>query len=274
VALLSGLNYVLDNVISGNSAAGVSAADEAAAGNTIEGNRIGLKAFAACAPPCTPDYALGNGQYGISITSGAYGTFVRDNSIAYNGSDANDAGVHISGTGSTSNRVIANRIYDNAGLGIDIGSAGVEPIDNDATADHTSANGGLNSPFLYQSTGGHHSGSVVGRLNTRDGAYHVDFYASPDCDPSSHGEGRYYLGRSDVTISGAPPGENGQVNFILPIQATQDLDGMAITAVAVDDTDDGDWTRPGNTSEFSQCVTHQFIDFIFVDGFEGEGEGG
>ena len=89
---------------------------------------------------------------------------------------------------------------------IDLGSVGVDPIDNDATADHASANGGQNAPYLYQSTGGHHSGSVMGRLNTRDGAYHVDFYASPDCDSSGHGEGRYYLGRSDVAISGALPG--------------------------------------------------------------------
>jgi hypothetical protein len=274
VILLSPLNYVLDNVISGNTASGISMSDEAAAGNTIEGNRIGLKAFAACAPPCTPDYALGNGQFGIYITGGAYGTHIFDNTIAYNGTDADHAGVHIGGTGSTSNAIFANRIYDNAGLGIDLGSVGVDPIDNDATADHASANGGQNAPYLYQSTGGHHSGSVMGRLNTRDGAYHVDFYASPDCDSSGHGEGRYYLGRSDVTISGALPGENGQINFLLPIQGTQELAGMAITAVAIDNTGGSDWTRPGNTSEFSNCVTHQFIDYIFIDGFEDEGEGG
>ena len=273
VTLLSPLNYVLDNVISGNTAFGVSMSGEAAAGNTIEGNRIGLKAFAVCAPPCTPDYALGNGQFGIYIT-GAYGTIIFDNTIAYNGTDPNDAGVHIGGTGSTSNSIFANRIYDNTGLGIDIGSVGIDPIDNDATADHTSANGGQNAPYLYQSTGGHHSGSVMGRLNTRDGVYHLDFYASPDCDPSGHGEGRYYLGRSDVTISGAPPGENGQANFILPIQGSTDLAGMAITAVDIDNTFGSDWTRQGNTSEFSNCVIHQFIDYIFVDGFEDEGEGG
>ncbi len=274
VVLLSPFNYVQDNVISGNTTLGISMNGEAAASNTIEGNRIGLKAFAACAPPCTPDYALGNGQYGVYITGGANGTIVRDNTIAYNGNDANDAGVRITGAGSTSNSTSANRIYDNAGLGIDIGSVGIDPIDNDATDDHASANGGQNAPYLYQSTGGHHSGSVVGRLNTRDGVYHVDFYASPDCDPSGHGEGRYYLGRSDVSIGNAPPGENGQVNFILPIQGTTDLAGMAITAVAIDNTYDSDWSRPGNTSEFSNCVTHQFIDYIFIDGFEDEGEGG
>ena len=47
---------------------------------------------------------------------------------------------------------------------------------------------------------------------------------------------------------------------------------MAITAVAIDE--DSAFMRSGNTSEFSKCVTHQFIDFIFFDGFENEGEGG
>jgi hypothetical protein len=270
VALLNGLNYVDDNVISGNSSSAVTMNGAPSAGNTVRNNRIGLVAFRLCgSPPCAPDFlALPNGADAIYISGGGYGNRIVDNTLAFNGG----AGVRVLGDGSIVNSINANHIYANDGLGIDIGSVGVDPIDNDATADPASPNGGLNAPFLYQSTGGDHSGSVVGRLNTRDGSYHVELFADQECDASGHGEGRYYLGTYDVVVSGALPGQNGQAEFVAPIQGTQDLTGMAISAVAIDS--DFDTSRAGNTSEFSNCVTHQFVDFIFVDGFEDEGEGG
>lgn len=266
VTVLSGLNYVQDNVISGNTAAGVLLTGVNALENTVAGNRIGVKAFAFCLPPCTPDYALGNGQYGVSISTGAQYNHVRDNTIAYNGSSNTDAGLRISGSGTTNNSVNANRIHDNDGLGIDIGATGVDPIDNDAGVPADAANHGLNAPELSFSRGGNTTGHVFGHLRSLDGPYHIELYASTACDGSGNGEGREAVGESDITISGAPVGDNGEVWFDVPIASTQDLVGRAITALVSVPSNGG--ARANDTSEFSACQTHAFVDLIFVDGFD------
>jgi hypothetical protein len=260
VALLSGLNQVLDNVISGNTASGVSLNGVDAAANTIAGNRIGLKAFAICVPPCTPDYALGNGQYGISVAGGAYDAGIHDNTIAYNGSPGDGAGVRISGNGTTRVRVGANRIYDNAGLGIDVGGAGVSSNDNDATAPAGTANRGLNFPTLNWARGGDRNGSIHGYLQSTNDTYQIQVFASDTADNSGYGEGRYYLGSGQVAITNATASSNGAVEFDLPIAWSSSLVGKYITTLAID--------HDGNTSEFSGVEVYTLQDLIFADGFD------
>ncbi|HEU4663219.1 MAG TPA: right-handed parallel beta-helix repeat-containing protein [Dokdonella sp.] len=264
VILLSGLHQVIGNVISGNGTTGVSLSGPGAILNTVDGNRIGLKAFAICAmPPCAPGYdALGNGDSGVSIADGARDNTVTDDTLAWNGG----AGVRVSGSGSAGNTIAGNRIHDNDGLGIDLGSLGVDPVDNDATAASDAPNHGLNAPELVFSRGGHASGHAYGRLRSIDGAYRIELYASATCDGSGHGEGRDVVGAGDIEISGAPNGDNGEAWFDLAIASSQDLVGRAITAVATVPRDGS--AHAGDTSEFSACVTHAFVDLIFADGFD------
>ncbi|MBL0164054.1 MAG: right-handed parallel beta-helix repeat-containing protein [Xanthomonadales bacterium] len=260
VLALSGFNQITGNVISGNSQTGVTLTDELGSVSRVSNNRIGLKAFAICIPPCAPDYnALGNGGDGIAINSGSFGNNLYDNDIAFNGG----AGIRIPDSGSVSNDIRANSIYSNAGLGIDLGVLGVDPLDNDATTPPDAPNRGLNAPVLYSARGGMRSGIVSGKLLTVNDDYVIEFFASDDCDPSGHGEGRYSLGTADLTIDNATATTNGQNTFQAPITWTRDLPGNAITATV----------RPNHsfdvsTSEFSVCQHYMFDDSIFHDGFE------
>ncbi|HEY6940910.1 right-handed parallel beta-helix repeat-containing protein, partial [Dokdonella sp.] len=264
VILLTGLHQVSGNVISGNGTTGVSLSGPGAILNTVDGNRIGLKAFAICAmPPCAPGYdALGNGDSGVSITGGASDNTVTDDTLAWNGG----AGVRVSGSGSAGNTIAGNRIHDNDGLGIDIGSLGIDPIDNDAAAPPDAPNHGLNAPELVFSRGGGTSGHAYGRLRSIDGAYRIELYASATCDDSGNGEGRDLVGAGGVAIGGSPVGDDGEAWFDLAIASSQDLVGRAITAIATVPRDGS--ARAGDTSEFSACVTHAFVDLIFADGFD------
>ncbi len=259
VALLSPGQYVRDNVISGNSAAGVSVAADA---NYIEGNRIGVKSFAICVPPCTPDYALGNGGDGVVLSGARSVNRIQDNTIAWN----DGAGVRIAAAGALRNSISSNRIYDNVGLGIDLGSVGVDPIDNDATATANAPNHGLNAPEPAFSRGGTTTGHVFGQLHTVNGTYIIEAFSSPSCDASGHGQGSERVGSGTVTITDATASANGATTFDIPIADSTGLVGRAITATAI--YDQSDTTRQGDTSEFSSCVTHEFVDLIFANGFD------
>ena len=260
VLALSGFNQITGNVISGNSQTGLTLTGELGSVSRVSNNRIGLKAFAICIPPCAPGYnALGNGGDGIAINSGSFGNIVYDNSIAFN----EGAGIRIPDSGSVDNYIRANSIYSNAGLGIDLGVLGVDPLDNDATTPPDAPNRGLNAPVLYSARGGMRSGIVSGKLLTVNDDYLIEFFASDDCDPSGHGEGRYSLGTADLTIDNATATTNGQKTFQAPITWSRDLPGNAITATL----------RPNHsfdvsTSEFSVCQHYMFDDSIFHDGFE------
>lgn len=257
VYLLTPFHQVSDNVISGNSAAGISISADS---NNVSHNRIGLKAFAFCPPPCTPDYALGNGGAGVQVRDTASDNQLRDNTIAWN----TGAGVGITSTGA-GNSIRENRIHDNDGLGIDLGVAGVDPIDNDPTTPAGTPNHGLNAPELAFSRGGNTSGHVLGQLQTINGQYRIELYASPTCDASGHGEGSELVGSGIATIGNATATTNGSTTFDLAIADTTSLVGREITALAV--AQDA-WPRLGDTSEFSACVAHQFVDIIFADGFD------
>jgi hypothetical protein len=260
VAVYSGLNHIDDNLISGNSTNAVMMTGVNGADNSVHGNRVGLKAFAICVPPCAPDFnALPNGSDAILITNASYGNQIADNTIAFN----NGAGVRITGDGSTANFIGGNSIYSNDSLGIDLGSAGVDPVNNDATTPPDAPNRGINAPLLNWARGGTRSGTVFGELRTINDDYVIEFFASDECDPSGHGEGRYPLGTAEVTVDNATATANGSEYFYAPITWTNDLPDMAITATV----------RPAHgsdfsTSEFSGCQPFEFSDLIFADDFD------
>ena len=100
------------NLVSGNDFSGVVISQGDASGNSIRGNLIGTQKDGTS--------QLGNGSWGVLITSSAHDNFVggdseaAGNPIAFNGRD----GVQVSsGTG---NSIRFNRIFENQALGIDL----------------------------------------------------------------------------------------------------------------------------------------------------------
>lgn len=258
VSLLSAGNAASDNLISGNSGYGISISGANATGNTVTGNRIGVKAFSL------GDNALGNGDHGILIGTGASWSVIVDNTIANNAG----AGVRITGSGSVRNRITNNRLRDNVGLGIDLGATGPDPLDNDATATDATPNHGQNAPQPSDAHGGATTGNVHGQLQSANGTYKIELYASDNCHASGYGEGREWVGAGPVLITNGNASTNGIATFDLPIASDGGLDGRAITAVATVVASTGAVNRVGDSSEFSACTTYQFVDLIFADGFD------
>ncbi|HEY9171011.1 MAG TPA: Calx-beta domain-containing protein, partial [Verrucomicrobiae bacterium] len=154
------------------------------------------------------------------------------NQIAFNTGD----GVFVAA--GTNNTVRGNAIYENGGLGIDLGSNGVTANDNGDP--DTGANQLQNFPLLTAATNTPTHTVIAGTLNSRPNlTYAVDIYSSFAPDPTGYGEGRTYLGTTNLT-TGA--NSNAAFTLQLPTPAT----GRYLTATATDPF--------GNTSEFSPAL--------------------
>jgi hypothetical protein len=247
------------NVISGNGTDGVRISGSAAADNVVQGNLIGVTASGAAALP--------NGANGVRVTNDAEGSAIGDPSNdLIGGAGAGEANVIASnalagaavvrGTGIA---IIANSIYGNGTLGIDLGADGV-------TIDDGAKNGGLpNASMDYPVitsqvlvgntlTLAGYVGSVAGQsafANTR-----VDFFRS-DQDASGYGEGKTFLGTLTT-------GSNGNFSGSIDVTGIGLASGNRITAAATDTT--------GNTSEFGPNVL--LLASISGTVFEDVGYGG
>ncbi len=227
------------NLISGNGTAGLIIA---ASGDTVQGNIIGAD--------ITGTQPLGN-DLGISIvhTRGCTigGTDVgAGNIVAFNGTscEAEHAGVVVTGSDATANRILGNSIFSNAGLGIDLfmvfdGPCGI--TDNDTCDTDIGPNNLQNYPVLTSATSSLGRTTIQGSLNSAPNtAFRIEFFDNDQCHPSGHGSGETFIGSTDVMTDG---------NCDAPISVTFDVTvetGHVITATATDPT--------GNTSEFSACV--------------------
>lgn len=246
LSLESAHHQVRYNLVSGNSGFGI---DADADFNSIVGNRIGLKRGLLCGfSSCD----LGNGSHGV-LVRGSH-NFVGSNTIAYNG----EAGIAVTGDGHLGNTLSRNSVYANDALGIDLGTTGVDPINNDATT-ASGPNRGINRPAPTSAGGGHRSGVVTGTLASTNNTYLIEFFASDTADASGYGEGRTWIGSTTVQITNSGL-NNGSAAFTASIASTSDLDDQFITATARD--------LAGNTSEFSAEVAYAFSDLIFADGFD------
>jgi uncharacterized repeat protein (TIGR01451 family) len=211
------------NVISGNGLSGIRISGATARLNTIAGNVVGADADGSEPVP--------NGERGIVIEDGA-----SDNSIGVLGAlTANviafnaQSGVAIQS--GVNNAVRGNSIHGNTQLGIDLGAAGVTA--NDAADADQGANTLQNYPVLTGEAGG-----VRGAINTLPNQpIQIDFYGSPVCDGTGHGEGQIYL--ASVGLVTDDDG-NAQIPFIAVSS------GQFVTATATN--------ASNNTSEFSACV--------------------
>lgn len=222
------------NLISGNSGTAVNIFDSP--GTSVTGNLIGLQADGL-----TP---LGNGGSGVSVRNTLtpiapiFVTIIQGNRIAYNAT-----GINVADTvpGQRTN-LFSNSIFNNTGLGIDLGNDGVT-LNDPGDAD-TGTNRLMNFPVLNSITPTATGGTVNATLDiaTGNAAFNVSvqFFASSSCDPSGYGEGESLLGTvNGITAASVASG------FTFNYTTAQVFGKPFITAVTTD--------AQGNSSEFSQC---------------------
>ncbi len=212
--------------------------------SVVRGNRIGTDATGAG--------ALGNFSTGVLLDSASGcaigGTAAgAGNTIAFNGSwSPNGGGVVV--LSNAYNSILSNSVFSNDGLGIDLSSNfpldGVTP--NDPDDGDFGPNQRQNFPVLGSATDIGGSTTIEGTLgSTPDGNFVVQFFSSPEADPSGNGEGKTYLGQTGVITDAS-----GDASFTF---ATPDAEvGEVVTATATGVSETG--TPFFSTSEFSRAV--------------------
>ena len=233
------------NVISGNNGPGINLTYD---NYLIQGNQIGLDANGN---------PLGNDGDGILIdqtSSGrqgaavAQGNSVVGNTIAFN----QESGVAVTAFdaslgAATGNSISNNSIFNNHGLGIDLGDDG--PTANQpALTTGSGPNHLQNYPVLTSATFGSGQTTIAGTLAglaNRD--YTVQFFTNMFADPSGFGEGQTYLGQGTAHTDAS-----GNASFLIPIDSA-DTRGLWLTATAT--TPNPQFNAFGSdTSEFSQAI--------------------
>lgn len=246
---IGGANAGDRNVISGNRGAGVFIQGDFTLSNLVQGNYIGVGADGRSWLGNTGGAGVSSG-YGVLIGSGARLNSVIDNVIANN----EDAGIALYDepgfSSSVTNSIERNSIYDNGGLGIDLGADGVTL--NDAGDGDAGPNERQNHPILNSAVAESGGVFVNGILDTKPGLYTLQFYLSPTCDPSGYGEGRTFLGSHNVSVSSS--GTASFVTFLtLPTTpnfiTTESLLSQSTNLITATTKD-----LLGNTSEFSPCI--------------------
>ncbi len=179
------------NVISGNSWHGVYLWGPDSSGNTIEGNIIGLDS--------TGSLSIGNGfdnsTRSAVLVHNAPGTRIGgDTAPAANTIAGNDShGVVVNGDSATSIAILRNRIYDNTGIGIDLGHDDVTLNDPGDLDGSPGPNELLNFPLITSATESGGTVTVTFDLDVPAGNHRVEFFTNPGgADLSGHGEGESY----------------------------------------------------------------------------------
>ena len=212
--------------------------------NKVLGNFIGTDR--------TGTVALGNSLTGVlieytDVTSVGNWIPGGGNIIANNGEDGVRIGTP-SGGGGIGNSVVGNAIYGNGGLGIDLGADGVLANDN-GDAD-TGTNNLVNYPILVDAASSGGWTLVSAALNSlSDTTFHLDLYSNASADTSGYGEGKTYLGSTQVATDGTG---NWAGSVWLPAVPA----GHVITATTTDPA--------GSTSEFSLATIVNIRDFGFL----------
>ncbi|MFI5458998.1 MAG: MBG domain-containing protein, partial [Isosphaerales bacterium] len=219
------------NLVSGNTQDGVYL-DTLGGSTLMEGNSIGSNAAGTAAVANVEDGVRIDGSNNtIGGTAAGAGNTIVDNTLA---------GVVIYNATSTGNSIRGNSIFGNGSLGIDLGGNGVTP--NHGNTPASGPNNLQNYPLVWSASPGTTTSVTLSFVSLPSSSYTLDFYASPQADPSGYGQGQTYLGSVSVTTDA-----NGQVNpmptFTL---AAATVAGQWITATATDSS--------GDTSEFSNAL--------------------
>ena len=235
--IIGGTTVGTTNLISGNGTYGVFISDTNTTGNLVEGNLIGTD--------ITGINALGNGTASgsganVELQQGAVGNFIggtavgAGNVIAFSSAK----GVLLYDPATTNNAIRGNSIFGNTNLGIDLNNDGVTPNHVGFLA---GPNDFQNYPVITTAAGFSGNTVVAGTLNSLAGQhYFVDVYRSPAPDPSGYGEGKFYLGSTNVTTDGA-----GNDAFMFTTTAGN-YAGQYLSATAT--------SAAGDTSEFGLTV--------------------
>ena len=266
-------NVLQYNLIGNSASHGVNISGSGSSGNLLQYNIIGTTFF---------DLPAGNGAAGVGLSFGAQGNTIGApqsgsygaNTIARNGA----AGVWITPSGGSSNRVMGNRIRFNGDIAIDLSTAGATA--NQSTNPGSGPNHLQNYPILTQAlrhpwnapsaaATGHVPSAVPGAdalidvtgslHSTPLESYRIDVYFGIDCDVNHANRGvpDVPLGRTVVTADG-----QGNANFQLTVPGYSAFLGhVSATATHVG----------GDTSEVGTClavVDGTLPDPLFADGFE------
>ncbi len=239
---IGGTTTGMGNLISGNGSDGMFFTN--ASQNTIQGNLIGVAANGTS--------PLGNIAHGVEFGGNSTNNLLggslpgAGNCIAYakTANSINYAGVRVR-AGAFNNLISGNAIYNNAALGIDLGTQGVNAnmgCETGVTA--TDPNHLQNYPVLTTSASGPLGTLIRGSFDSMAGKnYVLEFFASTNGDSSGNGEGQVFLGRTNLAL-GTTCSTN--FSFTLPFIV---LAGWVVTATATDPAN--------NTSEFSNWITNQ-----------------
>lgn len=233
------------NIISGNAggiAFGVGDPVPAESGGKVYGNSIGLDVNGS---------ALGNTRAGIFVGEGSTNT-----KIGGPGNLANTISNTDSGPGvwildfrgaPTGIRVQGNSIYNNGGLGIDLGGSYPTPGPDGVTLNDSNVHDGPNNfqnfPTLTSASSSATSTSISGTFSeAAEGSQTLtlDFYANSTGSATTYGQGQTYLGSRTVVTD-----PSGNVSFNAAF-ALGSLAGDWVSGTATD--------ANGNTSEFSQDI--------------------
>jgi hypothetical protein len=227
--IIGGNSVSARNVISGNDTHGVVLHGPDASFNVVQANWIGTKGNGST--------GLGNSSVGIRIYGAFYNTIGGILPELSNTIVSNFYGIYVD-TGTT-NQFLGNSIFSNTSTGIDLADPfGITA--NDTGDPDFGPNMLQNYPLLSSVI---HSGgntTFEGTLNSNPNtSFRIEFFSNTACDPSGFGEGRTYLGFTDVATDASG---NAQVNVTLPVTPV----GNYVTATAT--------SGANNTSEFSPCA--------------------
>jgi hypothetical protein len=221
---------------------------------TVSNNVIGLSLAAL---PTT----IGNGQYGIYIANATPNLVAKNgsyflNTIAGSGWDGISVQETLDGS-PTGNNLASNSIYQSGALGINLKPAsepGSTVTPNDALDADSGPNGLQNFPVVTSAQVNGAGATVVQfTLNSAPSGnpfntFNVTAYATPSCNATGYGEGRYPGGNSGAILTDASGNVSGTIT--VPAGTTGWSAGSVVTLLAHD-------VFLNNTSEFSACVAIQ-----------------
>jgi len=225
------------NVIARNAANGVRIWGSTTSGNHVEGNWIGTDK--------TGQRELGNGGHGVWIATGAHDNSVgglaqaKGNVIANNTKAGVGVGNFNMDATTLHNPILSNSIYNNRGLGIDLGTDGVTPFVPGGP--HVGPNQFQNYPQIIEATASGPSTTIRFTVNSAPNSqFIVQIFASPTEDPTHFGEGKTLVYTTLVSTNGAG------IAVVPPVTVPLNLAGQFVTASAT--------SLLGDTSEFARNV--------------------
>lgn len=247
-------NVIQYNAIGNSAASAVTLSGAAATGNAVQYNLIGEDVDGGAAANAGAGVLINLSARNNTIGAPLDATW-GGNIVGHGGG----AGVWISTSGGTGNRVLDNAFRGNAGIDIDLAQAGASA--NQASNPAEGPNALQNYAVLTTAVRDPASSTetVTGTLaSAANTTYRLDLYYAPACSPAAGGRGTALLPLMKTYVT---TGALGSV----PFTATVPFGWGALPTGAISAT----VTDPaGNTSEIGNCVAEAVSDRIFASGFE------